>query len=168
MDGYGPPLHGMWNRFFIVSINSGSMLSTAPLKGGKSKINSPKLALVPNFSKSCTESPQKIQKSGNEGFSRKCVFRIFTLWPKCRFSGQKCCFLALNPFFSEIVQIFWHHHDWTPKRLHFCVDLDARRASGAHFWPENLHYFMLRLYNPRFFRSDGPDSMGSYVPHVLR
>ena len=54
---------------------------------------------------------------------------------KYRFPGQKCSFLAQNPFFSEIVQIFCHHHDWTPKRQHFCVDPVARRASGAHFWP---------------------------------
>ena len=29
------------------------------------------------------------------------------------------------------------------------------------FWPKNLHFFTLRLYNPHFFGSDGPDSMGS-------
>ena len=30
-------------------------------------------------------------------------------------------------------------------------------AAGAHFWPENLHFFMLHLWNPHFFGSDGPD-----------
>merc|ERR1740123_2026930 len=33
-------------------------------------------------------------------------------------------------FFSDIVQNFCYHHDWTPKRQHFCVDPVARRASG--------------------------------------
>ena len=33
--------------------------------------------------------------------------------------------------------------------------------AGARFWPENLHFFTLRLYNPHFFGSAGPDSMGS-------
>ena len=54
---------------------------------------------------------------------------------ECRISGQKCSFLARNPFFSEIVQIFCHHHDWTPKRQHFCVDPVARQASGRPSGP---------------------------------
>ena len=39
-------------------------------------------------------------------------------------------FFSPKSIFLEIVQIFCHHHDWTPKRQHFCVDPVARRASG--------------------------------------
>ena len=49
---------------------------------------------------------------------------------KCRILGRKCSFLAQNPFFSEMVQIFCYYHDWTPNRQHFCVDPVARWASG--------------------------------------
>ena len=45
------------------------------------------------------------------------LFFVFVFWPEFH-------------FFSEIVQIFCHHHDWTAKRQHFCVDPVARRASG--------------------------------------
>ena len=45
--------------------------------------------------------------------------------------GPKMQFLAQNPFFLEIIQIFCYHHDWTPKRQHFCVDPVARRARAA-------------------------------------
>ena len=31
-----------------------------------------------------------------------------------------------------------------------------------------LHFFTLHLCNPHFLGSDGPDSMGSYLPHILR
>ena len=34
-------------------------------------------------------------------------------------------------------------------------------AAGAHFWPENVHFFTLRPYNPHFLGSDGPESMRS-------
>ena len=55
---------------------------------------------------------------------------------KCRISGQKCSFLAQNPFFAESVQLFCYHHDRTTKRQHFCVDPVARRASGRPPGPD--------------------------------
>ena len=69
-------------------------------------------------------------KSGTGSLKSYRVFCIFTLWAKCRFSGQKCSFWAQNPFFPKSSTFFCHHHDWTPKRQHFCVDPVARRASG--------------------------------------
>ena len=46
------------------------------------------------------------------------------------FWGQKGSFWNKNPFFLNIFQIFWYHHDITPKRQPFCVGCIARRASG--------------------------------------
>ena len=46
--------------------------------------------------------------------------------------------------------------------------LGPNYGETAHYWPENLHFFTLHPYNPHFFRSDGSDSMGSKVPHILR
>ena len=101
--------------------------------------------------------PSEPKKGGLYGCSVK----------KSRFLGQKCSFLAGNQFFWDIIQIVCYHHGGTPTRQHFCVDCVARRALGrppgpifGHFRPENLHFFTLHPYNPHFFGSDGPDSIG--------
>ena len=79
---------------------------------------------------------------------------------KCRISGQKCSFLARNPFFSEIVQIFCHHHDWTAKRQHFCVDPVARRASGRPpgpiFGPKICIFLRYTHITPIFWGQTNP------------
>ena len=46
-----------------------------------------------------------------------------------QFIGSKSIFFGHCP-------IFCHHHDWTPKRQHFCVDPVARRASGRPPGPD--------------------------------
>ena len=46
------------------------------------------------------------------------------------FRTKNAVFRPKIHFFSDIVQTFCYHHDWTPKRQHFCVDPVARRASG--------------------------------------
>merc|ERR1739846_133273 len=79
---------------------------------------------------------------------------------KCRILGQKCSFLARNPFFSEIVQIFCHHHDWTAKRQHFCVDPVARRASGRPpgpiFGPKIYIFLRYTHITPIFWGQTNP------------
>ena len=70
-------------------------------------------------------------------------------------------FLGRNPFFSEIVQIFCYHHDWTPKRQHFCVHPVARRASGRPpgpiFGPKICIFVRYTYETPIFWvRRTGP------------
>ena len=55
---------------------------------------------------------------------------------KCRIFGQKCSFLAPNPFFFLPVQFFCHHHDGTPKRQHFSVESFARVSTKNGFGPK--------------------------------
>ena len=66
---------------------------------------------------------------------------------KCRIFGQKCSFLAPNPFFSYPSNFFCHHHDGTPKRQHFSVESFARvstkkwfRAKNSIFGPQKGHF----------------------------
>ena len=42
------------------------------------------------------------------------------------------------------------------------------RAKKLHFRPEILHFLRYTYETPNFFGSDGPDSMGVYLPHILR
>ena len=42
-----------------------------------------------------------------------------------------------------------------------------RSGRRGPFLAKNLLFSTLRLYNPHFLVSDGPDSMGSYLPHIL-
>ena len=56
--------------------------------------------------------------------------------PNADFWAKNAGFLAQSKFFSDIVQIFRHHYDWTHKRQHFCVDPVARRASGRPPGPD--------------------------------
>ena len=46
--------------------------------------------------------------------------------------------------------------------------LGQQTAFLAHFRPKNLLFFTLHPYNPPFLGSDGPELMGSYLPHILR
>ena len=46
------------------------------------------------------------------------------------FWAKNAVFLAQNQFFGNVIQIFCHHHDGTPKRQGFCVEPIARGASG--------------------------------------
>ena len=84
---------------------------------------------------------------------------------KCRISGRKCSFLAQNPFFCQKRPTFllpsWPDNKKTTFLCWPRCTAGLGAAAGAQFWPENLHFFTLRLYNPHFFGSDGPDSMGS-------
>ena len=84
---------------------------------------------------------------------------------KCRISGRKCSFLAQNPFFCQKRPTFllpsWPDNKKTTFLCWPRCTAGLGAAAGARFWPENLHFFTLRLYNPHFFGSDGPDSMGS-------
>ena len=84
---------------------------------------------------------------------------------KCRISGQKCSFLAQNPFFCQKRPTFllpsWPDNKKTSFLCWPRCTAGLGAAAGARFWPENLHFFTLRLYNPHFFGSAGPDSMGS-------
>ena len=84
---------------------------------------------------------------------------------KCRISGRKCSFLAQNPFFCQKNPTFllpsWPDNKKTTFLCWPRCTAGLGAAAGARFWPENLHFFTLRLYNPHFFGSDGPDSMGS-------
>ena len=78
---------------------------------------------------------------------------------KCRIFGQKCSFLAPNPFFFLPVQFFlsppWRD---TKKTTFFCWIL----CTGVHQkMARKSDFFTLHLYNPPFLVSDGPDSMGS-------
>ena len=74
-------------------------------------------------------------------------------------------FLAQNPFFFGNRPNFLSPSWLDSKKTTFLCwprcTAGLGAAAGAHFWPENLHFFTLRLYNPHFFGSDGPDSMGS-------
>ena len=111
-------------------------------------------------------------KIGQRGVFEKMRFSYFHLMAQMQIFGPKMLFFGPKSIF------FWNRPNFltpswldTKKTTFLCWPWCTEGlgvAAGAHFWPENLHYFMLRLYNPRFFRSDGPDSMGSYVPHVLR
>ena len=80
-------------------------------------------------------------------------------WP------QKCCFLARNLFFVDILHFFCYHHDGTPKRQHFCVDHVAGQTPGGIqgsvfgpkicLWPQKGHLWpfwaILRPYGaPRW------------------
>ena len=68
---------------------------------------------------------------------RKSVFCIFTLWPKCRFSGQNAVFLALNPFFSEIIHFFDIIMTGHQKDNFFVLTLmhrGPRGSRGGPFW----------------------------------
>ena len=98
--------------------------------------------------------PSEPKKGGLYGCSVK----------KNRFFGQKCCFFGPK-------SIFWRRRpnflmpSWrdTKKTTFLCwlrrmAGLGA--AAGAHFWPENVHFFTLHPYNTHFFGSHGPDSMG--------
>ena len=84
---------------------------------------------------------------------------------KCRISGRKCSFLAQNPFFCQkrptILLPSWPDNKKTTFLCWSRCTAGLGAAAGARFWPENLLFFTLRLYNPHFFGSDGPDSMGS-------
>ena len=97
------------------------------MRGAKSKINSPENAKKCNNTSPVTT---KIKKFGNEGLWRKRIFCIFIKWANCRFSGLKCSFLVRNPYFYKIIEFFYQHCDWTPKRQPFCVDPVTRQASG--------------------------------------
>ena len=114
---------------------------------------------------------KKNLKIGQRGLFEKKRFLYFHLMArmqifgsKMQFFGSKSIFFRNHPFFltpswldtKKTTFLYW---PWCTEGL--------EAAAGAHFWPQNLHFFTLRLYNPHFFRSDGPDSMGSYVPHVL-
>ena len=77
-------------------------------------------------------------------------------------------FFGQKSIFVDIVHFFWYHHDGTPKRQHFRVDHVAGQAPGgvqgpflAQNWPSKLFFFTLHPYNPHFWGSDGPGSMGS-------
>ena len=87
---------------------------------------------------------------------------------KCRFWGQKCCFSAQNPFFSDIVQNFCYHHDWTPKRQHFCVDPVARRAAGRPpgpiFGPKICVFLRYAYITPIFSAPTHPTQWDNNLP----
>ena len=81
---------------------------------------------------------KKIKNRAIRAFLIKNLLVFPPYGPNADFRAKYAVFLARNPFFLEIVQIFCYHQDWTPKRQHFCVDLVARWASGAHFWPKKV------------------------------
>ena len=94
--------------------------------------------------------------------------------PKWPFLGSKISFLAGNSFVRDIIQKNYSHCDGTPKRQHFCVDslhggpLGARQGPFlAQNLPQKLSFFTLHPYSPPFLGSDGPDSIASYLPHIL-
>ena len=84
---------------------------------------------------------------------------------KCRFSGQNRA-LAAAP--RPAVQRGQHKnnvfllsgHDGNKKVGRFWQK-NGFWAKKLHFRPKILHFFTLHLWNPHFFGSDGPDSMGS-------
>ena len=91
---------------------------------------------------------------------------------KCRFSGQKWAPAAtLRPVMQRSqhknVVFSVSSHDSNKKVGQF-PKKNGFRAKKLHFWPKNLFFFTLHPYNPLFLGSDGPDSMGSYLPHILR
>ena len=79
---------------------------------------------------------------------------------KCRISGQKCSFLAQNPFFCQKVHFFCYHHDQTTKRQHFCVNPVARRASGRppgpNFGPKICIFLRYAYITPIFLGRTDP------------
>ena len=87
---------------------------------------------------------------------------------KCRILGQKCSFLAQNPFFLELVQIFCHYHDWTPNTQHFCVDSVARRASGQLpgpiFCPKFCIFLRYTYETPIFLARTDPTQLDHKSP----
>ena len=100
------------------------------LEGGKTKKKLTGAGIGAKFWRIISRVTTKNLKIGLWGLFEKKRFLYFHLMARMQIFGSKCSFLALNPFFSEIIHFFWHHHDWTPKRQLFCVDPDARKASG--------------------------------------
>merc|ERR1719209_1238451 len=95
--------------------------------------------------------------------SRKNGGSIGAAQKNAEFRAENAVFWPKIHFFAKSVQLFCYHHDRTTKRQHFCFDPVARRASGRpqvpDFGPKICIFFTLRLYNPHFFGSAGPDSV---------
>ena len=100
------------------------------VEGGRTKKKLTGAGIGAKFRRIMSRVTTKNLKMGLWGLFEKKRFLYFHLLAQMQIFGSKCSFLALNPFFSEIIHFFWHHHDWTPKRQLFCIDPDARRASG--------------------------------------
>ena len=84
---------------------------------------------------------------------------------KCRFSGQnRAPAAAPRPAVQrgqhKNVVFLLSGHDGNKKVGRFWQK-NGFWAKKLHFRPEILHFFTLHLWNPHFFGSDGPDSMGS-------
>ena len=83
--------------------------------------------------------------------------------------GPKMRFLAQNPFFSEMVQIFCYYHDWTPNRQNFCVDPVARRASGwlpgPIFCPKFCIFLRYTYETPIFLAQTDPTQWDHKSPY---
>ena len=107
----------------------------------------------------------KSLKIGQRGIAEKSHFLYFHLMgqmqifgPKMQFFGQNTNFLRNRP---NLLSPSWLD---TKKTTFLCwprCTAGLGAAAGAHFWPENLHFFTLHPYNPHFLGSDEPDSMGS-------
>ena len=142
------------------------------LEGGRTKKKLTGAGIGAKFWRIMSRVTTKNLKIGLWGLFEKKRFLYFHLMAqmqifgsKMQFFGPKSIFFRNHPFFLT--------PSWldTKKTTFLCWPWCTEglgAAAAAHFWPQNLHFFTLRLYNPHFFRSDGPDSMGSYVPYVLR
>ena len=81
-----------------------------------------------------------------------------------------CITLLFSIYFDTTIQKCCYHHDRTPERKLVCVDSIVWRASVQAPRPifgSKFYFFALHPHNCLFVGSDGPDSMGSYLPHIF-
>ena len=105
------------------------------LEGGRTKKKLTGAGIGAKFWRIMSRVTTKNLKIGLWGLFEKKRFLYFHLMAQMQIFGSKMQFFGPKSIFFRNHPFFWHHHDWTPKRQLFCVDPDARRASGQPWGP---------------------------------
>ena len=87
----------------------------------------------------------------------------------CRILARKSVFCYRTPDFVDGPFVALDHiFDLAPSDRFLNFSFPSYGVSPSGLRPKNLHFFTLHPYNPNFLGSDGSESMGSLLPHILR